>query len=302
METPIPLARRRAFDWKGVAVPYLYLAPFLLPFGVFRVYPLLYGLYVSLTNAQLGRLNTTFVGFQNYRGLLIDPRFQTSVVNTATFTLEATVPVLGVPLLLAVILNRGVSFRSLLRSAFFFPFTLSVVTVGLTWAWLLDPLSGPVTYYLNQLGLAPPPFLGDARTAMPSIVVATVWSVTGYYMVIYLAALQDIPQHLIEAASLDGADGWQTFWSVTFPLLRPVMLFVVIIHIIGALQVFGIVYVMTRGGPADATLTVVQYIYLIGFQGSFRLGPAAAMSWVLFVAIFIISLVQFRVFSGRAEF
>lgn len=300
MADPVP--RRRELTVRAAVIPYLYLGPFLVLFLVFRVYPLLYGLYVSVTNAQLGRLSTSFVGSRNYAGLLSDPRFQTSVANTIVFTLEATIPVLGVPLLLAVILNRGVNLRTLLRSAFFFPFTLSVVTVGLIWAWLLDPLVGPVTFYLNRLGIIPPPWLGDARTAMPAIVLATLWSVTGYYMVIYLAALQDIPQQLVEAAALDGAGGWQTFWSVTLPLLRPVMLFVIIIHIIGALQVFGIVYVMTKGGPADATLTLVQYIYLIGFQGSFRLGPAAAMSWVLFVAILVVSLVQFRVFRGRTEY
>jgi len=302
MAKSISLPRRSALDWKAVVVPYLYLGPFLVLFLVFRVYPLLYGLYISVTNAQLGRMSTAIVGFQNYSALLSDPRFQTSVVNTATFTLEATIPVLGVPLLLAVVLNRGVALRTLLRSAFFFPFTLSVVTVGLIWAWLLDPLVGPITFYLNRVGIFPPPWLGDTHTAMPAIVLATVWSVTGYYMVIYLAALQDIPQQLLEAAALDGAGGWQSFWSVTFPLLRPVMLFVVIIHIIGALQVFGIIFVMTKGGPADATLSLVQYIYLIGFQGSFRLGPAAAMSWVLFVAIFVVSLIQFRVFRDQAEY
>lgn len=299
----LPRTPKQPFNWRSVAVPYLYLAPFLVLFIVFRVYPLLYGLYLSLTNAELGRLKTAFVGLANYGKLAEDPRFLTSVVNTAVFTVEATIPVLAIPLLLAVILNRGVNLQTLLRSVFFFPFTLSVVTVGLIWAWLLDPLSGPVTYYLNLIGIFPPPWLGDARTAMPSIVVATIWSVTGYFMVIYLASLQDIPQQLLEAASLDGAGGWQKFWSVTFPLLRPVMLFVVIIQIIGAFQVFGIVFVMTKGGPADATLTIVQYIYEIGFQGSFRLGPAAAMSWVLFIAIFIVSVIQFRLFrGGQAEY
>lgn len=296
------VATPRAVNWKAIVVPYLYLAPFLVCFILFRIYPLLYGLYISVTDSELGRLKTHFVGLANYSSLPTDPRFLTSVVNTGVFTLEATIPVLGVPLLLAVILNRSVHLRTFLRSAFFFPFTLSVVTVGLIWAWLLDPLSGPLTYYLNQIGIYPPPWLGDTRTAMPAIVLATVWSVTGYYMVIFLASLQDIPQQLLEAAALDGASGWQSFWSITFPLIRPVMLFVVIIHIIGALQVFGIIYVMTKGGPADATLSVVQYIYEIGFQGNFSLGPAAAMSWVLFVAIFIASIIQFKVFSGGPEY
>lgn len=288
--------------WKATARPYLYLTPFLVLFVVFRVFPLLYGLYMSLTNLQLGAASYRFVGLANYLDLASDTRFQTSMVNTATFTLEATVPTLGLPLLLAVILNRGVGLRTLLRSVFFFPVTLSVVTVGLIWDWLLDPLVGPFTYFLQQLGLSTHPWLGDATTAMWAVVIASVWSAAGYYLVIYLAALQDIPAQLLEAAALDGANGWQSFWSISFPLLRPVVLFVVVIHIIGAFQIFGLVYVLTNGGPADATLTVVQYIYLKGFQTTFDIGVASAISWVLFAVILIFSLAQFRLFRERTEY
>jgi multiple sugar transport system permease protein len=292
----------RPARWGRVAVPYLYLAPFAVIFLVFRLFPLLYGVWVSFTNARLGRPEIGFVGLDNYARLLDDARFQTGLFNTLLFSAEATLPVLGVPLLLAVLLNRGMPLRSLLRSAFFFPFTLSVVTLGLIWAWLLDPLVGPFNYYLRGLGFAPPSFLGDASTAMSAVVMTTVWWVTGYYLVIYLAALQDIPRHLYEAAAIDGASGVQSFWSITLPLLRPVFLFVTVIHLIGAFQIFGQVLVLTGGGPADSTRTIVQHIYETGFKDRFALGAAAAMSLVLFVLILVFSLIQFRFLRGRTEY
>jgi ABC-type sugar transport system permease subunit len=280
----------------------LYLAPFALVFIVFRVLPLLYGVFVSFTNARLGRPEITFIGLANYARLLDDERFQTTLFNTGLFTAEATLPVLGVPLLLAVLLNRGIRFRTFLRSAFFFPFTLSVVTLGLIWAWLLDPLVGPFNYYLKLLGFAPPSWLGNTDTAMWSVVMTTVWWVTGYYLVIYLAALQDIPRHLYEAAAIDGAGNIQSFWSITLPLLRPVFLFVTVIHVIGAFQIFGQVLVLTGGGPADVTRTIVQHIYETGFKDRFALGAGAAMSLVLFVIILIFSLIQFRFLRGKTEY
>jgi ABC-type sugar transport system permease subunit len=292
----------RPLQWRAVVVPYLFLAPMLLLFLVFRIYPLVYGLYISFTNARLGRADFVFNGLNNYTRLLDDTRFQTSMLNTGVYTVESTLPILGLPLLLAVVLNRGVSLRSLLRGAFFFPFTLSVVTVGLTWLWLLDPLVGPFNYYLKQLGMAPPAWLGDPSTAMLAIVVTSTWWVTGYYLVIYLAALQDIPVHLYEAAAIDGATPWRSFWSITLPLLRPIILFVVVIHIIGSFQVFGQVFVMTNGGPGDVTRTVVQHLYETGFKDLFSFGAASAMSWVLFLVIVLFSAIQFRLLRGRAEY
>ena len=292
----------RAFQWRAVAVPYLFLAPMLLLFLVFRVYPLVYGLYISFTNARLGRMEITFSGLSNYERLLDDTRFQHSLANTAVYTVESTLPILALPLLLAVALNKGVALRSLLRGAFFFPFTLSVVTVGLTWVWLLDPLVGPFNYYLRLLGVPVRPWLGEPSTAMWAIVVTSLWWVTGYYLVIYLAALQDIPQHLYEAAAIDGASGWRSFVSITLPLLRPIFLFVAVIHIIGSFQIFGQVFVMTNGGPGDATRTVVQHLYETGFKDLFHFGAASAMSWVLFLVILVFSAIQFRVFRERSEY
>jgi multiple sugar transport system permease protein len=189
-----------------------------------------------------------------------------------------------------------------LRSVFFFPFTLSVVTVGLAWLWLLDPVVGPFNYYLRTLGLPARSWLADPHTAMAAIIVTTVWWVTGYYLVIYLAGLQDIPRDLYEAAALDGAGGGRAFWSITLPLLRPVILFVVVTHVIGSFQLFGQVFVLTGGGPGDATRTVVQHLYEAAFANFFQFGAASAMAWVLFAIIMVFSVVQFRLLRGHTEY
>ncbi|HSE96553.1 MAG TPA: sugar ABC transporter permease [Methylomirabilota bacterium] len=297
---PTPAVRRRVR--RAWLTPYLFLAPGLLLFVVFRVYPLLDGLRLSFTNARLGRTAVTWVGLANYGRLLDDTRFHVSLLNTAFYTVASTLPVLAVPLALAVVLNRGVALRTVLRGAFFFPFTLSVVTVGLTWLWLLDPVVGPFNYYLRALGMPARSWLADPTTAMWVIIATTVWWVTGYYLVIYLAGLQDIPRELYEAAALDGATAWRSFWAITLPLLRPVLLFVFVTHIIGSFQIFGQVFVLTLGGPGDATRTVVQHLYETAFQNFFHFGSASAMAWVLFAVILVFSVLQFRLLRGHTEF
>ena len=218
------MARRRGLT------AYAFLAPGLLLFAAFRVYPLLDGLRLSFTNARLGRPAQAFVGLANYERLLEDTRFHTSLWNTLFYTVASTLPILAIPLLLAVALNRG-AMRTVLRGAFFFPFTLSVVTVGLTWLWLLDPVVGPFNYYLGGLVGRGRSWLSEPGTAMWVIIATTVWWVTGYYLVIYLAGLQDIPRDLYESAALDGAGAIRSFWAITLPLLRPVLLFVFVTHI-----------------------------------------------------------------------
>jgi multiple sugar transport system permease protein len=287
---------------ESALTPWLFLAPGLLLFVGFRVYPLLDGLYLSFTNARLGRAEYAFVGLANYARLLEDTRFHVSLWNTAFYTVASTLPILAIPLLLAVLLDRGIPLRTLLRSAFFFPFSLSVVTVGLTWRWVLDPVVGPFNYYLKAIGVPARSWLTDPATAMWGIILTTVWWVTGYYLVIYLAGLQDIPPELYEAAAIDGASGWRRFWSITLPLLRPVLLFVLVTHVIGSFQIFGQVYILTNGGPGDATRTVVQHLYETAFQNFFHFGSASAMAWVLFTIIVGFSALQFRLFRGYTEY
>jgi multiple sugar transport system permease protein len=278
-----------------------FLAPGLLLFAVYRLYPLLEGLRLSFTNARLGRPTQQWVGLANYARLLDDTRFQVSLWNTGFYTVASTLPILAVPLALALMLNRG-RLKTLLRSVFFFPFTLSVVTVGLAWLWLFDPVVGPFNYYLRALGVPARSWLADPHTAMWAIILTTVWWVTGYYLVVYLAGLQDIPRELYEAAALDGASGARAFWAITLPLLRPVLLFVVVTHVIGSFQLFGQVFVLTGGGPGDATRTVVQHLYETAFQNFFQFGAASAMAWVLFAVILAFSLLQFRLLRGHTEY
>jgi len=278
-----------------------FLAPGLLLFAVYRLYPLLEGLRLSFTNARLWRPTQQWVGLANYARLLDDTRFQVSLWNTGFYTVASTLPILAVPLALALMLNRG-RLKTLLRSVFFFPFTLSVVTVGLAWLWLLDPVVGPFNYYLRGLGAPARSWLADPHTAMWAIILTTVWWVTGYYLVVYLAGLQDIPRDLYEAAALDGASGARAFWAITLPLLRPVLLFVVVTHVIGSFQLFGQVFVLTGGGPGDATRTVVQHLYETAFQNFFQFGAASAMAWVLFAVILAFSLLQFRLLRGHTEY
>jgi multiple sugar transport system permease protein len=282
-------------------IAYGFLAPGLLLFAVYRLYPLLEGLRLSFTNARLGRASEQWIGGANYTRLVADDRFHVSLWNTAFYTVASTLPILAVPLALALALNRG-RLRTLLRSVFFFPFTLSVVTVGLAWLWLLDPVVGPFNYYLRRLGVPARSWLADPQTAMWTIILTTVWWVTGYYLVIYLAGLQDIPRDLYEAAALDGASGWRSFWAITLPLLRPVLLFVVVTHVIGSFQLFGQVFVLTGGGPGDATRTVVQHLYETAFQNFFQFGAASAMAWVLFAVILAFSVLQFRLLRGHTEY
>ena len=287
---------------RSTLTPYLFLLPGLALFAVFRLYPLLDGLRLSFTNARLGRAQYAFVGLANYQKLLDDTRFHVSLVNTAFYAVASTLPILAVPLALAIALNRGIALRTFLRGAFFFPFTLSVVTVGLAWLWLLDPVVGPLNYYLRALGLPARSWLADPTTAMWAIILTSVWWVTGYYLVIYLAGLQDIPRDLYEAAALDGAGGWRSFWAITLPLLRPVFLFVFVTHIIGSFQIFGQVFILTQGGPGDATRTVVQHLYETAFQNFFQFGSASAMAWVLFGVILVFSLLQFRLLRGHTQY
>ena len=292
------MARRRR---RQTRTAYLFLLPGLLLFAIFRLYPLLEGLRLSFTNTRLGRATYQYVGITNYARLVDDSRFVVSLWNTAFYTVVSTLPILAVPLALALAVNRG-ALHNVLRSVFFFPFTLSVVTVGLAWAWLLDPVVGPFNYYLRALGVPARSWLADPATAMWAIILTTIWWVTGYYLVVYLAGLQDIPRELYEAAALDGAGRRRTFWTITLPLLRPVVLFVLVTHVIGSFQIFGQVFVLTGGGPGDATRTVVQHLYETAFQNFFQFGAASAMAWVLFAIILVFSVLQFRLLRGHTEY
>ena len=293
----VQAAGRRHEAWAAYAL----LAPYLAAFAAFMVVPSAYGLYLSFTDFRLGSVHPHWTGLDNFVYVLTDRLFRTTVANTIVFVLESTPALIVIPLALAVALNQRLPWRAFFRGTFFLPFTLSVSIVSICWWWLLDPNFGPVYFYLKELGFRPSPWISSPPLAMAGVVTATVWWTAGYNMVLFLAGLQDIPAHLYEAARIDGAGGWRQFRSVTLPLLRPTMLFVIIIQLIASFQVFGQVYVMTSGGPGNATRTVIQYVYETAFV-QLQLSEGAAAAWLLFIIILVFSLAQFRLFSGHTEY
>ena len=296
MQNGLQAARRREEGWA-----YLMLAPYLLVFVMFLIFPSIHGLYLSFTDAQLGSREIAWIGLENYTWVLTDPLFATVLLNTLIFVLESTPLLIAVPLLLAVALNRGLPFQGLLRGAFFVPFTLSVSVIGITWWWLLEPGFGLLNGFLRGLGASPLPWLTTPGWAMLGVVVATVWWTAGYNLVLFLAGLQAIPMGVYEAARIDGANAWREFRYITLPLLRPTMLLVVVIQVIASFQVFGQVFVMTTGGPGDSTRTVIQYVYEAAFVNR-RMAEGSAAAWILFVIIVVFSWIQFRVLRGHTEY
>ena len=250
---------------RGSLSPYLYLAPFLLFFIVFQIYPIFQGLYVSLTKWDLAT-PPRFIYFANYAGLLKDTLFWTALRNTSLFVLLNAPLAVVVPLGLALLVNEPILGRAIFRSAFSTPLMISVATVGVLWQWFYNPAFGLINYYLGLVGLPGQNWLSQTGWAMIAVVITTVWWTSGFNMILFLAGLQDIPEHLYDAAKIDGAGSWGLFRYVTLPGLRATLLFVGVTTIIGSFRVFGQVFVMTNGGPFDSTRTIVQHIYESGFR------------------------------------
>jgi multiple sugar transport system permease protein len=277
---------------------------FLLPFGIFycllKLWPIAEGFWISLHRWETIGTNISFVGLGNYQRLMQDRLFWEALGHTLLFTLLAAPALIALGLGLALILNRPLRGGGAFRTLFYLPYVLSVAVIGLIFiAVLRADESGLVNNLLHQLGIGPIPFLLDPGTAMPSIAFAAVWWTVGFNMLILLAGLQNIPEEINDAAMVDGASGWQHFWHITLPLLRRPLMLVTILQIVACFQVFGLIDVMTKGGPGGQTRSLVYYILERGFaQG--QLGYASAIAFVLFAILFILSITQLRLFR-RSE-
>lgn len=276
--------------WSG----YLFLLPYLVLFVTFLLGPLLYGLSLSFYRWELlSQVPPRFAAAGNYREALGDQYFWKALWATIRFVVMAVPVIVSLALLIAVGLNSVTSRRqAFYRAAYFLPTVLTISVVGILWRWFYSNEFGLFNEWLRPFGIQVP-WISDPRYAMPSIALMTLWWTAGGPMVILLAGLQNIPAQLHEASALDGATGWKTFVHVTLPLLRPVLLFVIVMNIIGSFQVFGQTFMITRGGPEFSTRTLVQYIYETAFN-NYRMGYAAALSWLLFVVIAFFSFIQFR--------
>lgn len=283
------------------AVPWLFLGPALLLLAVFTFYPIVCGVALAFTEFSLLRhtqegdlVPPLFAGLKNFARLWVDPYFWKALVNSVKYL--AVVPVIQLlSIAVAVLVDKPFPGRQLFRTAFYIPVITSVVVVGITWGWVFRS-DGLANYLLSYLGIPKIGFLTDPDFALWSIMFVTLWQGLGYYMILYLAGLQSIPPELEEAARLDGASAWDIFWKITVPLLKPTVALCTIISCISAVKVFGEIFVMTpQGGPNQSTLTLVYYIYQIGFE-DFDMGYSAAIALVLAGVVGIISWLNVRYF------
>ena len=286
--------RNGALSRRQALIAWGFCLPFVLVFGVFMLVPLLSSMGMSFTDITSRDLRTPFnvniVGFDNYVTLLTDPRFHKALLTTAIFV------IVGLPITIAMALNKGLKhLNAFFRAVFYAPVVASVVAVSVVWRYILQD-DGLLNSLLAVFGIDGPDWLHDTRFALPALMIMTIWRNMGTLMIIFLAGLQAIPTELKEAASVDGAGKWRTFTSITLPLMKPTILLGAVLISVAYLQFFEESFVMTQGGPLDSTLSAAYYVYQqFGFG---RYGIASAASWVLFIIIALVSVLQFRILKS----
>jgi len=289
--------------WYNDLLAAAFLAPYMTFFIVFSIIPIFYGLFVSFHSWTLiGK--DAFVGFENYAYALRDEDFWASLWHTTYFVLLSTPSLVLVSFALSLILDSRIKGRTLLRTVFFMPNILSVAVISYIWIFVLQPYGGLMNSVLRKLGLLSPEgeifWLADPNLAWVSIVIITVWWTQGFNMIVFLAGLQGIPAEHYEAATIDGADAWKRLLYITLPAMRGLIVLVTVLTTIASFKVFGQVWLVTRGGPANETRTMIQYIYETGFSAN-DLGLATAMSFIFFVLLVVLAVLQFKFFNGKEE-
>ena len=291
-------APKRLSDREGFC-GWLFITPALIGFVVFYLLPTIRAFYIGLTNWNLLRA-PKFLGLDNYVRLLGDGKFWSSIWVTVLYVLY-NIPVQTVLGLLIAVLLKRLTGSVAIRSIMLAPFLVSNVIAAMIWFWMLDPILGFVNFVLQGLGLGTHAFFSDEKLALPTIAAINIWRHMGYAALLFYTGLQSIPEHLYEAARIEGASQWKMFSSITLPLLRPTVVFVLVTSVIGSFQIFDTIAVTTQGGPGTATRTIVWYIYQEAFS-SMRMGYASAMSTVLFLGLVVVTLVQMRVLrSGESD-
>ena len=282
------------------AAPYAFIAPFFVFFAVFGLYPILYSLYLSFFKG-FGFEEKTFFGLGNYAYMLGDPRYIEAVLNTTYYALGSVFILSPLALVLALAFNsRLLLFKSFFKVAFFFPVISSAVVVAVVFLRVFDTDYGLLNTFLGWFGVEPVGWLSDPEMVMPSMILMGIWTYLGINSLYWLAGLSSISRDLYDAAHVDGASRWETFWYVTVPLLRPVTLFVVIQAIVGSYNLFAqplLFFPGPPGGPADSALTITLYLYVQGFQ-YFNVGYASAIAYSMFVLLLVLSLLNIWLFRG----
>lgn len=307
--TPSPGADRASQRRPGKApsdpkpyVGWLFIAPNVIGVLAFTFIPLISVVLLSFTHWNLisGFQGIDFVGIDNFIAVMEDPTFWRSFLITIIYAGVAVPLTLVVGLALAMALNRDIPARGLLRAAFFVPYIVNIVAIGMTWQMLLDPSAGVINQFLAYFGLEHlPQWFASSNWALPALILVTIWSQAGYANLIYLSALQDTPTQLYEAARIDGAGRWDAFRAITWPSLLPITAFLTVTLFVGISQTFGMIALITNGGPGNSTTTLSFYMYQTSFQ-FYRFGYASAVGLVTFFGIFAIMLIMWRAQRGRA--
>jgi multiple sugar transport system permease protein len=293
-------SRIKHFFWKvwRQRSAYLFIAPGLIIFSVFTMAAVVFAFYLTFHRWSIIEPDKPFVGLTNYSDMVQDERFQQSVINTAYFT-GASIPItMLIGLGLALLLNQPIPFRAVFRTIYYLPVVTPFIVSAIIWKWLYNGDFGLFNYYLLRSHLVDHPllWLSDKNLAMPAVILMTVWAGVGFSMVVYLAGLQAVPEELYESAKLDGAGAVARVRYITIPMLRPTTLFLLVIGIIGSLQVFTQIYVMTSGGPVNKTTTMVYYMYLWAFK-YYDMGYASTLAFALFVLLLAFTALQLRLFK-----
>lgn len=279
--------------------PYLLLLPTLVIFGLFLFYPALNGLWISFTKWD-GLNPQEFIGLQNYIKLFGDKNFISSFYRTMLYTCLSVPAIFVAALMLALLLTRGMKGSSFFRAVFYWPTMISTIVVGLTWRFLLGEDFGAINYLLTAMGNAPVKWLTNSRAAMGVVIFVTAWSLSGYYMVMFIAGINAISETYYEAADIDGAGFWQQFRYITLPLLKPTSLLVLVLSTVTVIKSYPLIYALTQGGPAGSTKFMVQLIQETGFQKN-KMGYASAMAIILFIILAVLTVVQFRLNRGGEQ-
>ena len=286
-------------DKSNLTALLFFVAPSLAVILVFFFLPVLAAFIMSFTDFDIYSLGNfsyvRFVGLGNYKKLLENPLFWTSLKNTLYFVVLGGPLSVAVSLSAAILLNsKIIKLKGLFRVTYFLPVVTTLVAVAIVWRFIYHPRFGFLNYLISFIGISPIDWLGEAKYSMPAIILMAVWKNFGYNMIIFIAGLQNIPEYLYEAAVLEGANGWQQFKKITIPMLAPTTLFISIITMIGYFQLFAEPYIMTQGGPLNSTLSIVLYMYQEGFRW-WNMGYSTALAFALFFIIFIVTMIQFRI-------
>ncbi|NLJ80611.1 MAG: sugar ABC transporter permease [Firmicutes bacterium] len=309
--------------WYETLEAYCYLLPAFVILGMFNFYPVLKSIYMSLFDWSLLRQQQYFIGVENYQRILSDKVFHQAIRNTVSYVVGYVPFSIGLALIVAVLLNSKIRFRGTLRLAYFLPWVTSSVAISMVWRWIFNQhygllnmilanLSKHVNSFVNLISLGNittvwhfnnPNWLMDPKWTIINLTIIGVWKSMGYNVVIFLAGLQNVPHELYEAAEVDGASRWQSFWKITLPLISPTTFFISIISIIGAFKLFTQIYVLYTGrpGPLNSGMTIVYYVYRKAFE-QYHMGYASAAAYVLFGIIFIFTLIQMAVARRRVHY